>query len=110
MSKIVIEEFDACHKFVDEIEFFVLPIEKRKFVEISHVVSCDDFVIFVSYDLRGEIQQFICDIIGEAKKNDLCRHGWKVYRRLIEETKNEDCYRFVDSINIIFTVQKKCLH
>lgn len=101
MSKIVIEEFDACHKFVDEIEFFV---------EISHVVSCDGFVIFVSYDLRGEIQQFICDIIGEAKKNDLYRHGWKVYRRLIEETKNEDCYRFVDSINIIFTVQKKCLH
>ena len=47
---------------------FFLPIEKRKFVEISHVVSCDDFVIFVSYDLRGEIQQFICDIIGEAKK------------------------------------------
>lgn len=45
MSKIVIEEFDACHKFVDEIEFFVLPIEKRKFVEISHVVSCDKIVI-----------------------------------------------------------------
>lgn len=66
---------------------FFLPIEKREFVEISHVVSCDDFVIFVSYDFRGEIQQFICDIIGEAKKNNLYRHGWKVCR-LIEETKN----------------------
>ena len=49
-SKIVSEEFDVCHKFVDEEVEFLLPLEKRKFVEISHVVGCNDFVIFVSYD------------------------------------------------------------
>ena len=49
MAKIVVEEFDAAHKFVDEIVKFLLPLEKRKYVEISHVVGCSDFVIFVSY-------------------------------------------------------------
>ena len=46
MAKTVVE-FDVAHKFVDEIVFFLLPLEKRKYIEISHVVACY-FVIFVS--------------------------------------------------------------
>ena len=41
MAKIVIEEFDVCHKFVDEEVRYLLPIEKREFVEISHAVGCN---------------------------------------------------------------------
>lgn len=41
MSKIVVEEFDVCHKFVDEEIKYFLPIEKRKSVEISHVVVAE---------------------------------------------------------------------
>ena len=47
MAKTVVE-FDVAHKFVDEIVCFLLPLEKRKYIEISHVVACSDFVIFVS--------------------------------------------------------------
>ena len=39
MDKIVIEDFDACHKFVDEVVQYILPLEKQKFVEILHVVG-----------------------------------------------------------------------
>ena len=30
MAKIILEEFDVAHKFVDEIVRFLLPLEKRK--------------------------------------------------------------------------------
>ena len=61
MAKIVIEEFDCAHKFVDEVIRFLLPLKKRDFVETSHAVGCDDFTIFVSYDKEkfgGEIRNF----------------------------------------------------
>ena len=48
MAKIAIEEFDVCQKFVYEEVQYLLPIEKRKFVEIYHVVGCNEFIIFVS--------------------------------------------------------------
>ena len=45
-------EFDVAHKFVDKIVCFLLPLEKRKYIEISHIAGCSDFVIFVSYDKK----------------------------------------------------------
>ena len=48
MAKIAIEEFDVCQKFVYEEVQYLLPIEKRKFVKIYHVVGCNEFIIFVS--------------------------------------------------------------
>ena len=81
MSKIVVEEFDVCHKFMnEEIKYFV-PVKKRKYVEISHVVGCSDFGIFVSYDKNnfgGKIKIF-SKIIKEARKSDLARYRWKVH-------------------------------
>ena len=64
MAEIIVEEFDAAHKFVNEIVNFL-------FVEISHVVGCSNFVIFVSYDKKnfgGEIRNFLSKICDEAKK------------------------------------------
>ena len=45
----MVEEYEVGHKFVDEEIKYFLPIEKRKYVKIGHVVGCSDFVIFVSY-------------------------------------------------------------
>ena len=50
---------------------FLLPLEKRKYIGISHVVSCSDFFIFMSYDKKhfgGEIRNFLSKICDEAKK------------------------------------------
>lgn len=44
----------------------------------------------------------ICDL---AKKSDLSSYGWKVHRPQIEDTKNQDCYRFTDRFNICFTAE-----
>ena len=74
MAKIIVEEFDAPHKFVDEIVKFLLPLEKRKYVETSHVVGCNDFVIFVSYhkeNFGSKMGNFLSKICDEAIKSDL---------------------------------------
>ena len=71
MAKIIVEEFDAAHKFLDEIVNCLLPLKKRKFVEISHIVGCSDFVIFVSFGKKsfgGEIRNFLSKISDEAKR------------------------------------------
>ena len=50
MSKIVIEEFEVCHKFISEVVDFILSIKQRKFVQVEHNFSPEDFVIFIGYD------------------------------------------------------------
>ena len=108
MSKIVAEEFDVCHKFVDEEIKYFLPIEKRKSVEISHVVGCSDFVIFISYDKKNfsaVIKNFVSKIINEAKKSDVATYRWRFRRPLVEERKNLDFYILIDRIDIIFTAE-----
>ena len=113
MSKTVIEEFDLCHKLSEEIKHF-LPIEKRKYLEISHVVSCSDFVIFISYDKKNfgaEIKNFVSDIIEEAKKSELSRYGWKVHRPLVEEKKMSTilCLVTKSILSLQCSKKKKCL-
>ena len=108
MAKIVAEEFDTALKFVDEIVKFLLPLEKRKYVETSHVVGCNEFFIFVSYhkeNFGSEIRNFLSKICNEAIKKDLYRYGLKVHRPQIEEAKNLDYYRFADRFNINFTAE-----
>lgn len=107
MDKIVIEDFDACHKFVDEVVQYILPLKKRKFVEISHVVGRNDFTIFVSYDkyhFDHEIRQFISGIVQKARKSDLGCY-WKVSQPIFEETKNQPGYHFIDTFNVTFTAK-----
>ena len=95
MAKIVVEEFNAAHKFVDDIVKFLLP----------HVVGCNDFVIFVTYhkeNFGSEIRSFLSKVCDEAIKSDLYKYSWKVQHLQIEEAKNLDCNRFADRFNIIF--------
>ena len=81
---------------------------KQEFVEISHVIGCNEFTIFVSYDKKnfgGEIKQLISHIIQKAKQSALYQYHWKVHRHIVEETKNWPCDRFIDRFNITFTAE-----
>ena len=40
---------DVCHKFMGNSVGYILPLEEKNFVDLTHNVSCDDFVSFVSY-------------------------------------------------------------
>ena len=87
---------------------FCYLLSALKYIEISNVVGCSDFVIFVSYDKQkfgGEIRNFLSKICDEAKKSDLSSCGWKVHHSVTEETKNQDCYMFTDRFNICFTAE-----
>ena len=79
-----------------------------KYIEISHLVGCSD-LLFLCHTITkifgGEIRNFLSKICDEAKKSDLSSYGWKVHRPLIEETKNQDCYRFTDRFIICFTAE-----
>ena len=82
MSKIGIEEFEVCHKFISEVVNFILLIEQGKFVQVEHNVSCEDFVIFIGYDkdrFGQKIDEFVKDIIKEAQKSELYRYHWAVH-------------------------------
>ena len=54
---------------------YISPLEEKKFVDLAHNVSCDDFVSFVLYDKKNiwgeKIRQFLRDIVKEAEKSDL---------------------------------------
>ena len=51
----------------------------------------------------SEIRNFLSEICKKVTKSDLSSHGWKVHQPLIEETKNQSCYRFAGRFNICFT-------
>ena len=42
-EKIVVQEFDVCHKFVDDLVRQCRNID----CEITHNASCDDFIIYI---------------------------------------------------------------
>ena len=88
---------------------YILPLEEKNFVDLTHNVSCDDFVSFVLYGKknfgREKTWQFIRDIIKGAQKSDLYRYHWKVHRPLVEETINPPYCLFPDRINICFTAE-----
>ena len=102
MSKTVAEESDVCHKFVEKVRLMSSP-KQRKFVDISHNVSCSNFVIFISYDHKNvHVKTFISDILEEAIKSELSRFGWKVHQPLVEEKKSVHSL-LEHQVDIIFT-------
>ena len=87
---------------------YIYRLNERKFVSLTHLVGCDDFVIFASDDKENfghNIGQFIQDMIKEAQKSDLHRYDWKTHRPRVYETKNPPNELFHDCIQIIFTVE-----
>ena len=87
---------------------YILPLHERKVVNLTHLVSCDDFIILVSYDKKvfgGRVQQFIREIIKEAPRSDLHRYYWAVHHPLVEEMINQPYELYHDCIVITFTVE-----
>ena len=88
MSKIIVEVFDVFHNFMSACVRYILPLNYRKFVHLTHLVGSDSFTIFVPYDKENfgdTIQQFIQDIINEAQKSDLYIYHWKVHLHLLRK-------------------------
>ena len=52
MSKIIVEKFDVRHKFMKSCFQHILQLSVREFVDLTHVVSCNELVIFVLYDKK----------------------------------------------------------
>ena len=69
MSKIVIPEFDVCHKFSEKIKREI-PIEQRNICDFTHNVSSKEFSIFIGFTSGCfDIDALILRIIEKAKKN-----------------------------------------
>ena len=73
MSKVIVEEFDACHRFMSGYVQFILPLVERKYVQLTHNVASENVVIFVNYD-KNKIKEFVEYIIKELQKSDLSRY------------------------------------
>ena len=108
MEKVVIEEFDCCHSFIERCVCFILPLNERIFVHVTHLVGGGKFFIFVSYDkeqLNTKINQFITDIIKESKNWDDLRKYWNVNEPLVEGYENPEWKLF--PYGITFTFREK---
>ena len=85
----------------------LLPLAERNFIHISHLVSCNDCVIFINYQKNSygdKIQEFVRRVIKKSQQSSLCHYGWAVHRPLVYECKVPDYSDFSDQIQIIITV------
>ena len=73
MSKVIVEEFDACHRFMSDYVQFILLLVERKYVQLTHNVASENVVIFVNYD-KNKIKEFVEYIIKKKQKSDLSRY------------------------------------
>ena len=70
MSKVIVEKFDACHRFMSGYVQFILPLVERKYVQLTHNVASENVVIFVNYDKNNlEIRlRNLSDILSKNYK------------------------------------------
>ena len=59
-AKIVIDKFDVCYKFVNNLDHYVC---NRHNCTITHNVSCEDFTIFIDYEFSDELIERLIDYI-----------------------------------------------
>ena len=105
MSKIQIEGF-VTSAINEDIKVLLL-LAERNFIHISHLVSCNDCVIFINYQKNSygdKIQEFVRRVIKKSQQSSLCHYGWAVHRPLVYECKVPDYSDFSDQIQIIITV------
>ena len=87
MSKIVIPEFDACHKFSEKIRREI-PIEQREKCNFTHNVSYKEFSVFIGFtSVCFDIDVLLLKITEEAKKSDLSSLRWKTHRPILHRSK-----------------------
>ena len=106
MEKIVIEEFSCCHSFVQSCVNFLLPLEERKFVSITHLVG-GKFHIFISYDkenFKGKIDKLMADIL--YKSHNWISKYWNVTEPQFHKHENAEWEHFPDGVTITFLEKK----
>ena len=88
MSRIIVPEFDICHKFVNDIRRSINS-KYFDFYSLTHYVSDCEFNIFISHNpsLFG-IDALVFEICKKAKEGDLSTYGWKTHRPLVERRNN----------------------
>ena len=108
MVRIDIEDFDVCHQLAEDIKHLPL-LKERNLMHITHIVSCDEFVIFISYNKSSfgdKIQKFVQDVIKTSQRSSLYKYGWAVHRSLILDNLKAEAYsEFSYQIQIIITVK-----
>ena len=99
MSKIIVEEFNVCHKFYNKIQLDCL--KKFDHFSITHYVADNDFSIFVEFEPCFNIKEIIKYIKKAAAESDLYSYHWKVHRPLVDtretsfaDRKKENCISF----------------
>ena len=79
-EKIVVEELDVCHKFVNNLLFHWQHVD----CAITHNVSCDEFVIFIDCsDSSPKLTDKEIMYIKTAYSDKLDLYKWKIYRPLV---------------------------
>ena len=111
MARINIEEFGVCHQLAEDIKF-ILPLAERSLIHITHLVGCDEFLIFIEYNKSSfgdDIKEFVQKVIKTLQESSLYSHGWAVHRPLIYDARSPDYSDFSDQIQITITTNlKKC--
>lgn len=99
--KIVVNEFDACYKFVDELKrYYCRNID----CSITHNVSSEDFAIFIDYnDSSTKAIERIIVYIKKTYTNELYRYCWKIYRPIVHKNKASTDCDYKNSAQIVFT-------
>ena len=112
-DKITIEEFEVCHNLACDIQF-IWPLLDRKFIHMSHIVSCDEFVIFIDYDQNlfgGKINSFVQKVTSMAEWTKMWRCRWKVHCTLVYDDLKVPSYsNFPDQVQIVITSDLKKWH
>ena len=100
-SKIVVNEFYVCHKFVNDLERYCRHIDSA----ITYRVSCEDFVIFIVYNDSSAklIEEQLAYIKKKAYVDRLDQYDWKIHRLLVEKKKTHSYSNYKNIVQIIFT-------
>ena len=104
-SQIVVNEFDVCHKFVNDLECNCRHIDSA----ITRRVSCEDFVIFIDYNDSSAklIEEKLAYIKKKAYVDRLDQYCWKIQRPLVEKNKSPSYSNYKNIVQIIFTANYK---
>ena len=101
MSKIVIPEFDVCHKFSEKIKREI-PIEQRNICDFTHNVSSKEFSIFIGFTSGCfDTDALMLKITEGDKKSDLSSFGWETHRPFLHRLSPKD---FEHEVVITFVV------
>ena len=102
MNKDEIEKFDVCYEF-DENMQFLIPLVETKFVNISHLVFGNYFVIFIYYNKNSygdRTPAFIQRVIKDRQHISLSNYGWVAHHTSIYECLAPDFSDFFDQVQI----------